>query len=126
MEPNQDKLYAFITGILKNKQCHLYRIGGVEDHIHIITHLHPSVSLAELIKDIKLASIAYIKSEHIFPNFRGWQNGYGAFTYDLSAKENLIAYVKNQKEHHKKIDYRDEYRHLLLEHGIKFDEKYLF
>lgn len=126
IKPNQDKLYAFITGILKNKQCHLYRIGGVEDHVHIITHLHPSVSLAELIKDIKLASIAYIKSEHIFPNFRGWQNGYGAFTYDLSAKENLIAYVKNQKEHHKKIDYRDEYWYLLLEHGIKFDEKYLF
>lgn len=126
IKPNQDKLYAFITGILKKQTVPFisYRRSGRS--CTIITHLHPSVSLAELIKDIKLASIAYIKSEHIFPNFRGWQNGYGAFTYDLSAKENLIAYVKNQKEHHKKIDYRDEYRHLLLEHGIKFDEKYLF
>lgn len=124
-EAHQNKLYGFITGILKNKQCHLYRIGGVEDHLHIVTHLHPSIALADLIKDIKLASTAYIKSEHLFPNFRGWQNGYGAFTYDLSAKENLISYVKNQGEHHKKVNFHDEYRQLLIKHDIDFEEKYL-
>ena len=106
--------------------CHLYRIGGVEDHLHIITHIHPTIAIAYLIKDMKLAASSFIKSQNIFPNFNGWQDGYGGFTYAISAKDNLIEYVKTQKEHHKKFSFRDEYISLLNEHGIEFDEKYLF
>ncbi|MDE5424086.1 IS200/IS605 family transposase [Ancylomarina sp. DW003] len=120
-----EKLYHFIWGILKNKNCHLYRIGGVEDHIHIITHIHPSIALSSLVKDIKLVSSSYIKSEQLFPNFSGWQNGYGAFTYDISAKNNLVNYVNNQVAHHKKLDFRGEYIKLLKKHGIEYDEEYL-
>ena len=125
IEPGQEKLYRFIWGILNNKKCHLYRINGVEDHLHIITHIHPMVALSQLVKDIKLATSHFIKSENIFPNFSGWQVGYGAFTYSINAKDNLIEYVKNQKEHHKKVTFRDEYIRLLKEHGIDYDEKYL-
>ncbi len=102
IEPGQERLYSYITGILKNKDCHLYRINGVRDHIHIVTHIHPSVALSNLIKDIKIASDDFIKADKIFPSFTGWQIGYGAFTYAITAKDNLIEYVKNQKEHHKK------------------------
>ena len=126
IESGQEKLYKYIWGILKNKKCHLYRIGGVEDHLHIITHIHPTVAIAYLVKDMKLAASSFIKSQNIFPNFNGWQDGYGGFTYAISAKDNLIEYVKNQKEHHKKVSFRDEYINLLKEHGIEFDEKYLF
>ncbi len=126
IESGQERLYRFIWGILRNKNCHLYRIGGVEDHIHIITHIHPTTAVAYLVKDIKLASSGFIKTENIFPDFNGWQDGYGAFTYSISAKDNLIEYVKNQKEHHKKISFRDEYISLLKEHGMGFDENYLF
>jgi putative transposase len=122
----QEKLYRFIWGILKNKNCHLYRINGTENHLHIVTHIHPTVAPALLIKDIKLAASDLIKNEKIFPSFNGWQDGYGAFTYAFSAKDNLIEYVKNQKEHHKVVSFRDEYIALLKEHGIEFDEKYLF
>ena len=125
IESGQKSLYKYIWGILKNKKCHLYRIGGVEDHIHIVTHIHPTIAVAYLIKDIKIASSEYIKTENIFPNFNGWQDGYGAFTYSISAKDNLIEYVKNQKEHHRKVSFRDEYIGLLKEHGIEFEEKYL-
>ena len=125
IESGQKSLYKYIWGILKNKKCHLYRIGGVEDHIHIVTHVHPTVAVAYLIKDIKIASSDYIKNQNIFPNFNGWQDGYGAFTYSISAKDNLIEYVKNQKEHHKRVSFRDEYISLLNEHGIEFNEKYL-
>ena len=125
IESGQKALYKYIWGILKNKKCHLYRINGVEDHIHIVTHIHPTIALAYLIKDIKIASSKYIKAENIFPNFNGWQDGYGAFTYSISAKDNLIEYVKNQKEHHRKVSFRDEYIGLLKEHRIEFDEKYL-
>ena len=122
---NRDALYKYSTGILQNKKCHLYQIGGVEDHIHIVTHLHPSIALADLIKDIKLASSDYIKSEVMFPKFNGWQDGYGAFTYSIGAKDNLINYVKNQEVHHRKKTFLEEYKELLIENGIEFDEKYL-
>jgi REP element-mobilizing transposase RayT len=61
-----------MNGVLKNKNCHLYRINGMEDHLHILTHIHPAIPLASLVKDIKLASIDFIKSEGIFPDFGGW------------------------------------------------------
>lgn len=122
---NRSNLYAYISGILQNKKCHPYKIGGVEDHIHIVTHLHPSIALAGLVKDIKLASTVFIKSENLFPNFNGWQDGYGAFTYSIAAKENLINYVKNQEEHHREKTFIEEYIKLLNEHDIVFDEKYL-
>ncbi len=122
---NREKLFKFISGILENKKCHLYRINGVEDHLHIVTHLHPSVSLSSLVKDIKIASSENIKQNNLFPKFAGWQDGYGAFTYTIKEKGRLIEYVKNQEEHHKVKTFRDEYVALLKEHGIEFDEKYL-
>ncbi len=126
IETGREKLYSYISGILKNKNCHLYRINGIEDHIHIATHVHPSVALANMIKDIKLASSDFIKDNNILPNFTGWQVGYGAFTYSITAKEGLIQYVIDQKEHHKKVTFREEYIKLLKEHNIEFDERYLF
>ena len=123
--PNRQELFKYIAGILKKKNCHLYRINGVEDHLHIVTHLHPSVALASLVKDIKLASSDYIKSSGLFQKFGGWQDGYGAFTYTIKEKDRLIEYVKNQEEHHKIKTFREEYVGLLNEHGIEFDEKYL-
>ena len=121
----RQELSKYIHGILKNKNCHLYRINGVEDHLHIVTHIHPTIAVACLIKDIKLATTEYIEYEFLFPGFDGWQDGYGAFTYSIGAKDNLIEYVKNQKEHHKVKTFREEYINLLKEHGIEFDEKYL-
>lgn len=120
----REELYRYIAGIIKNKNCHLYQVGGSDDHVHIVTHLHPSVALASLVKDIKLASTVHIRKEKLFPIFTGWQDGYGAFTYDIAAKENLIAYVRNQEVHHRKVSGREEYLALLKEFGIQYDERY--
>ena len=122
---HRNELFKYIRGITDHKKCHLYQINGVEDHIHILTHLHPSVSLAELVKDIKLASTKFIKEKGIFPGFNGWQDGYGAFTYSIDRKDILINYVKNQEEHHRNRTFREEYIALLEEHGVVYDEKYL-
>jgi REP element-mobilizing transposase RayT len=124
-EDHRAQLFKYIWGILKKKNCHLYRINGVEDHIHILTHVHPSISLANLIKDIKLASSDMIKNTKIFPGFSKWQIGYGAFTYSIKEKDKVIKYLKNQVKHHKSETFIDEYRRLLKEHKIEFDEKYL-
>ncbi|AWV96997.1 IS200/IS605 family transposase [Arcticibacterium luteifluviistationis] len=118
-------LFKYIWGILKEKKCHLYRINGVEDHIHIVFSLHLTISLAALVKDIKLASSLMIKEKNLFL-FTAWQEGYSAFTYSLDAKDNLIEYVKNQEERHEKVSFKDELISLLDEFQIEYKEEYLF
>jgi REP-associated tyrosine transposase len=98
---NKKTLFAYIAGILKNKSCHSYIVGGAVNHIHIITHIHPTICPAYLIKDIKEATHVMIYRERsLFPNFPGWQIGYSGFTYHISSKQALITYVMNQEEHH--------------------------
>lgn len=125
VKEKQKELYQYIWGILKNKKCHLYQIGGITDHIHILTHLHPSIALSSIIKDIKLSSNEYIKKQNLFADFKGWQEDYGAFTYSVKDKNNLVNYIKNQEEHHKNKTFKEEFIELLNEHGIEFEEKYL-
>lgn len=125
IKEKRDQLYKYIWGILKNKNCHLYRINGVEDHLHILTHIPPSASISSIVKDVKVSSSIFIKEQKLFHGFEGWQEGYGVFTYSFKEKDRLIEYIKNQEEHHKKISFKEEYRSFLIEHGIEFQEKYL-
>lgn len=122
---HREELFRYIWGIIRNKNSHLYRINAVEDHLHILSSLHPTVALADFIKDIKVASNGWIKEQQLFPHFKGWQDGYGAFTASHADKDRLIEYIKSQQEHHRKETFLDEYRRLLNEAGIEFDEKYL-
>lgn len=121
-EQYENELYKYIWGILKNKKCKLYRINGMPNHIHIFCDLHPTISLSSLVKDIKVASNLWMKESGLFPEFIGWQDGYGAFTCSIREKEMIINYIKNQKEHHKNETFGKEYLRLLLEEGIEFDE----
>jgi putative transposase len=120
-----ENLYRYIWGVLKNKKCKLYRLNGTENHLHILTHVHPTVAVSSLVKDIKVASSVWIKEQGIFPSFIGWQEGYGAFTYHINQKDRIINYVKNQREHHRVKTFNEEFKELLVEHGIEFDERYL-
>jgi len=123
---NRDLLFKYISGILANKNCHLYCINGIEDHIHILTHVHQGVAIASLVKDIKIASSIWIKANNVFDGFKGWQSKYGAFSYSVNEKENLIKYIENQVIHHKKISFKEEFIQILKENQVAFDEKYLF
>lgn len=122
---NRYLLYKYISGLLENKKCHLYQINGIEDHLHIVTHIHPTVSLSSLIKDIKLSSSKFIKEQELFNKFSGWQEGYGAFTFNKKDINKLIEYVKNQETHHYQKTFKEEYVKLLSENEIVFDDKYL-
>lgn len=121
---HEEDLYKYIWGIIKNKKCTLYRINGMPDHLHIFTNLHPTIRLSDLVKDIKIASNLWMKQSGLFPNFEEWQEGYGAFTYSNKDKEMIINYIKNQKKHHLGEDFETEYRKILKENEIEFDEKY--
>jgi REP element-mobilizing transposase RayT len=120
-----EEIYKYIWGIIKNKNCKLYRINGYRDHVHILSDLHPSLALADYVKEIKIASSVWIKNHGKFPNFDGWAEGYASFTISHDDRNRIIDYIKNQKEHHKTETFIDEYRRLLKEYGIEFDEKYL-
>jgi putative transposase len=118
------ELYAYIMGIIKNKNCVLYRINGLEDHIHFLSDLHPTLALANYVKDIKVASSLWIKQSEKFQNFTGWADGYAALTYAWHDKDVIVNYIINQQEHHKKESFAEEYKKLLGEHGIIIDERF--
>ena len=120
---NADQLYAYISGIIKHKSSHLYRINGIENHVHILTDIHPSIALSDFIRDIKVSSSIWMKSGDLFPSFNGWSDGYGSFTCSYSDIGRLIEYIKNQQEHHQKKSYEEEYRSLLIKSGVKIDER---
>jgi REP element-mobilizing transposase RayT len=121
---NSDELYSYITGIIKNKCSYLYRINGIEDHIHILCDIHPSTAVSDFLREIKSCSSKWINESRIFPAFDGWADGYGAFTCSQDDVVWLINYIKNQKEHHSKISFEEEYRLILKEAGISIDERY--
>jgi REP element-mobilizing transposase RayT len=123
---HHEELFKYIWGIIKNRQCKLYRINGTENHIHILSDLHPSVALADFVKDIKGGSSQWMKESHKFVSFSGWSSGYCALTYSYKEKDVIIEYIKNQKKHHKNISFEEEYRKHLKENGIEFDERYVF
>jgi len=86
--------------------------------------LHPTIALADYMRDIKTSSSIWLKQSEKFPEFDGWADGYATLTYSWRDKDMIVNYIKNQQEHHKKESFKDELRKLLIEHGIKVDERY--
>ena len=123
-QDHANELYAYITGIVKHKNSHLYRINGVENHLHILTDMHPSIAPADFMREVKVSSSLWMKSNELFPAFKGWAVGYGSFTCSYMDMDRLIDYVKNQQGHHKKITFEEEYSILLQEYGIIPDERF--
>jgi putative transposase len=120
----REDLFRYVWGILKNKQCHLYRIGGTSDHVHILTSLHPTVCLADLVREIKTSASKWIKENRVFPRFRYWQEGYSAFTLSAAEKQPVTDYIKGQDEHHRHKSFLEELRGFLVAAGVEFDEKH--
>lgn len=122
----EEELYKYITGIVTNKGQKLICINGVSDHIHLLIGMRPTCCLSDLVREIKKSSNAFInKNKFSFSPFY-WQEGFGAFSYSHSALDSVIAYVQNQKEHHKKTSFKKEYIGFLKKYEIEYKEKYLF
>ena len=124
-EEHHDQLFKYIHGIVKNKNSVLYRINGTEDHIHMLCDVHPQISFSYFVSIVKTASNKWMKASGLFPEFEAWATGYGAFTKSMRDKNMMINYIKKQKEHHRKTQFLNEYKRLLDEEGIDWDERFL-
>ena len=122
-QAGREDLFRYIWGLIRDTKSRLYRINGTLDHVHVLTSLHPTFSLSDLVKVVKGKSSYWIKENHIFPDFSNWQDGYGAFTHSSQEKDRLIDYIKRQEEHHRSVSFGDELRDLIIEAGVEFDER---
>ena len=118
------RIYEYIGGTIRGLGGICIEIGGVEDHVHILAALKPTISVAKLIQDLKPAVTNWAR-EYIHPKFE-WQNGYGAFTVGESQVEAVRAYIRGQKEHHKKMVFDEEFQELLNRANIEFEEQFLW
>ena len=113
-----EDMYRFITAIIKRNKCVLYRIGGIENHIHMLIDLSPTVTLSHLMWDIKRSSSDWAKQSGLFPDFVGWGKEYAAFSVSSSHRDAVVAYIMGQREHHKQVAFEDEFKRLAERNGI--------
>ncbi len=121
----EENVYPYITGIVQNKKQKMLAINGMPDHIHFLIGMKPTCCLSDLVREIKKSSNDFIK-EKKFCNGFYWQDGFGAFSYDHSQLNKVIAYIMNQKEHHCKRTFKEEYMELKKKIEVEFKEEYLF
>ena len=122
----EPELFAYIGGILKNNECRLLDAGGTTDHVHLFVSQSKNIALSSLMKDVKKDSSLWIKSKGAKFRAFHWQDGYGAFSIGKSEMGRLKRYISNQKEHHRKRSFQEELIDFLNEHGIQYDERYLW
>ncbi len=121
----RERLHQYLGGCVKTAEGIPEKIGGVSDHVHLLVGLRATHCLADFIRDIKSNTSAWVKEELNVKLF-SWQDGYGAFTVSNSMIVKVKAYIENQEEHHRRVDFRSEYLEFLKLHEVEYDEKYLW
>jgi len=125
-EEIQEEVFSYISGTVTNKGCKSIIINGMPDHIHILLGLDPRLSLNDLITHIKRSSSIFINERKLTGKKFAWQEGFGAFSYSRSQVEKVYNYILNQKIHHAKSSFREEYLEFLKKYAIDYDDRYLF
>jgi putative transposase len=121
-----EELYKYITGIVQNNKHKMIAINGMPDHIHVFIGLRPTQSISDVMRIVKGESSEWINKRNFVKGHFNWQEGYGAFSYSRSHLDRVYNYVMNQKEHHKKKSFLEEYTELLELFGIAYDKRYVF
>ena len=122
----KDELYKYITGVVQQNNHKLISINGMSDHIHILIGMRPHQSISDLMQDVKGNSSKWINEKKLVKGKFEWQEGYGAFSYGKSQMKDVILYIENQEQHHKKKTFREEYLDFLIKFEIEYDEQYIF
>ena len=119
------RLHQYITGIFQHNQHKMLQINSMPDHIDIFVGFRPHQSISALIQNVKAESTKWMKAQNLSPSF-AWQEGYGAFSYSKSQVPDVIRYIQNQEEHHRRQNFLEEYKSFLEAFEIDFDEQYIF
>jgi putative transposase len=122
----EERLYQYISGIVQNKGQKMLAINGMPDHIHFFIGMKPAFCLSDLIREVKKSSNQMINENKLSKCKFNWQEGFGAFSYSHSQIENVVQYVLNQKTHHRKVTFKEEYVDFLKKFEVQYNEKYLF
>lgn len=121
-----DELHKYLAGTLKETKNYSLAVGGVKDHVHIFFELNPSISVSDVMKNVKSKSSKWINTKNFVAGKFEWQSGYGAITYSRSQRNDVIKYIMKQEEHHGKHSFKDEYLELLRRNEIKYEDAYIF
>ncbi|MDH3717986.1 MAG: IS200/IS605 family transposase [Planctomycetota bacterium] len=122
----RDDLFAYMGGIAKDHKATILKSGGIEDHVHLLATIHPSFAIADTVKLIKANSSRWVNEQGKVNGRFQWQRGYGAFSVSQSVSDRVKKYLADQRRHHQKLTFRDEYLQMLRRHRIEFDERYVF
>ena len=125
-ESVRKELHAFLAGTVRTAGCECLCIGGTADHVHCAVDLARTISVAQLIEDIKTSSSAWVKRQSAPLAKFAWQRGYGAFSVGASGYGKLARYIAMQEEHHKTVSFQDELRAVLKKYNKKYDERYVW
>lgn len=126
IKENREELHKFITGIVSNRGQKLFAVFAMPDHVHILVSVGPTISISDLVRDIKAGSSKFINEKKWMNEKFNWQEGYGAFSYSKSGVDTVVKYILNQEEHHKNKSFKNEYLDFLEKFEIEYDSKYLF
>jgi len=122
----QTEVHSYLAATCRSFGCPAIKIGGTENHVHILCRLSRTISISNLVVKIKTASSKWIKTKGNQYNLFAWQKGYGAFSIGESNVEALKKYIENQEKHHKQRSFQDELRSILKKYKIEYDERYLW
>jgi putative transposase len=120
------EMHAYLGGTCKNLECPVLNVGGTGDHVHILCSLTRNRSLAELVGDIKRGSSKWVKLKGRMLTKFSWQNGYGVFSVGQSELDRVRSYIVGQEDHHRSKSFQDEFRLLLKEYAVEYDEQYVW
>ena len=119
-----ERLHAYIGGTVNNLDGKALKIGGVEDHVHLLVGLKPIHRISDFMRELKKSASKWVHETIEYPPFE-WQDGYAVFSVSPTGRESVAKYIENQKEHHRKMSFREELIFMLRKAGIEFDPKYL-
>jgi putative transposase len=119
-------LHAYLATVARHGDGECYRAGGVADHVHLAIRLSRTISIADLVSELKTSSSKWLKDRSPALSKFAWQRGYASFSIGPRDLDTVIAYIDNQEEHHRTKTFQDEYRNFLRQYGIEFDERYVW
>ncbi len=122
----RQELHPYLAGIARHNGCNPLQVGGTEDHVHLLITLSRTLTVAQLVEHLKTGSSKWLKTKGSNLSGFSWQGGYGAFSVGVTQTVEVVRYIQNQEEHHRKFTFQDEFRKLMGDVGLQIDERFVW